>query len=535
MRRFEFWLDKWARLVVEREKKLKRGLKVLRTESGLGASGIPHIGSFGDVLRQWGVTLALRDMGFKSELICFSDDRDGLRKVPLGLPNWLEDYIGVPVTDIPDPFKCCASFGEHMSSLLMDAVERAGIEFKFLSGTEVYRKGVLNEQIERILLNAKLVGEIIRKVLGQEKFVEILPYFPVCERCGRIYTTRSYELLPKEHKLLYRCDLEFVGKNKNTGKEVIVRGCGHEGEAPYWNGSGKLSWKVEFAARWTALRIAFEACGKDIRDSVRVNDEICRGVLGWEPPLHFIYEMFLDKGGRKISKSIGNVLSPQVWFRYASVQTLNLLMFKRAEGAREIGVVDVPSYSDELDRLERIYFGLERVRSQRELFNARRLFEYVHFLKPPKAPGIHIPYAKMVEIARILPPKAKLGFAIQKLREWKYVDKLTPSLRREIRKRLGFARSWVEDFERPEVKEVRITEAEKVVLREFIKALRAAKTGDEVQTAVFEVARANNLSPSRLFKILYQLILGRSYGPRLGPYVMQVGKEEVIRKIEKAI
>ncbi|MFH7882453.1 MAG: lysine--tRNA ligase, partial [Candidatus Aenigmatarchaeota archaeon] len=260
-KKYEFWLDKIAKQIVEREEKLKRGIKVFRTESGLGASGFPHIGSFGDVVRQFGVTLALRDLGFKSEFIAYSDDRDGLRKVPYTLPNWLEKYIGTPVTDIPDPFNCHSSYGEHMSSLLIEAIEKAGIDYIFNSGTKNYRKGILDEEIEKILLNADKIGKIVKEILGQEKFVEMLPYFPVCERCGKIYTTRAYQLIPEEHKVLYICDQQFIGKNLNTGKEIIVSGCGYKGEASYFKGNGKLSWKGEFAARWKALGIVFEACG----------------------------------------------------------------------------------------------------------------------------------------------------------------------------------------------------------------------------------------------------------------------------------
>ena len=532
-KRYEFWLDKWARKVVERERKLKRGLKVLRTESGLGASGIPHIGSFGDVIRQYGVTLALKDMGFKSEVIAYSDDRDGLRKVPLGLPNWLEQHIGKPVTDIPDPFKCHDNFGAHMSSLLRDTLDTAGVEYNFHSGTEDYKKGVFNEQIETILLESDLAGKIINDMLGQEKFLNMLPYFPVCENCGRIYTTRAYKLIQKEHKVLYTCDQEFIGKNLNTGKRIVVRGCGYKGEASYFNGTGKLSWKVEFAARWSALKIVFEAHGKDILDSVKVNDRISKRILNWEPPLHFVYEMFLEKGGRKISKSIGNVLSPQVWFRYASPESLILLMLKRSEGTRELDVMDIPVYMDDVDKLEKIYFGIKEITNPRDLFNLKRLFEFIHFLHPPKKPSVHIPYNTIVEIAKILPERNQIDFVLKKLKEFGYV-KIDEDDRKKIETNLQFAKNWIKDFEKKEKEiEVKVTDKDKKIIKELIKEIERENDGERLQERIFDVIRKHEVKPSKIFQLMYRIILNQDRGPRLGPYIIQTGKTEIIKKLKR--
>ena len=534
-KKYEFWLDSWARKIAEREKKLKRDLKVFRTESGLGASGVPHIGSFGDVLRQYGVTLALQNIGLKSELVAFCDDRDGLRKVPLGFPDWLEEHIGKPVTDIPDPFKCHKSFGAHMSSMLIESLEEAGINFSFMSGYEIYKTGVLNEQIEKILLQSTLAGEVIKKILGQEKFTEMLPYLPTCENCGKIYTTRSYELLPKEHKVLYSCDLEFLGKNRNNGKDILVKGCGHKGETSYFNANGKLAWKVEFAARWCALGIVFEAHGKDILDSVKVNDEICRRILGWEPPLHFVYEMFLDKGGKKISKSIGNVLSPQVWFKYATPVSLILLMLKRSEGTREINVTDIPSYMDDVDKLEDVYFGLKEEKNPRDLFNAKRLFEFVHLLKPPKKVSLHVPYNRMIEIAKILPEKNQVEFTLEKLKEFSHVKKIDSSIRSEVEKRLEFAKNWNEDFLKTEVVEIKLSDAEKESIKKLIDAIEKETDGEKLQYKIFEIAKTSGIKPVEFFRVIYKIILNSERGPRLGPYIIERGKKEVIGKLKEFV
>jgi lysyl-tRNA synthetase class 1 len=535
-KKYEFWLDKWARKIIEREKKLKRGLKILRTESGLGASGIPHIGSFGDVARQFGVTLALRDLGFKSEVIAYSDDRDGLRKVPFEMPDWLEKYIGAPVSNIPDPFgKCHASFGQHMTSQLLDALDKAGIDYNFNSGSENYRKGILDKEIENILLNADKAGRIIKKMVGQKKFVETLPYFPLCEKCGKMYTTRAYKLLPKEHKVLYVCDQDFTGVNSNTGKKILVKACGHIGEASYFKGEGKLSWKVEFAARWSALKIVFEAHGKDILDSVKVNNKICSEILNWDPPFHLMYEMFLEKGGKKISKSFGGVFTPQMWLRYGSPESFILLMFKRSGMIREIDVNDIPTYMREVDRLEDVYFGKEKLDNPRDEFNAKRLFEFINKLKPPNKLSEHIPYDYLVELASVAPEKNKLYFVVQKLLETGHVSKVNEKVKKEIKKKFAYAENWFNDFVKPEEVKVELSKDEKTAIKELIQEIKKEKDGEKLQNKIFEVAKSQRIKPTKFFGLIYKIILNRERGPRLGPYIIDRGKGEIIKLLENSI
>jgi lysyl-tRNA synthetase class 1 len=199
------WYDMMAQKVIARERKLGRNLELVKTEMGLGASGFPHIGSLGDAARSYAVALALNDMGFNSKLVAFCDDKDGLRKVPAGLPKSLEQYLGFPVSSIPDPFGCHESYGKHMSSLLLEALDKCGIQYSYVSAKEVYDKGLLREEIRTILLNAKRVGEIVKEEVGQERYTEVLPYFPVCGKCGRIYTTKALEFLPKTDKVSYVC------------------------------------------------------------------------------------------------------------------------------------------------------------------------------------------------------------------------------------------------------------------------------------------------------------------------------------------
>lgn len=535
--KYEFWIDRAAREVIEREKKLKRGVKVFRTESGIGASGIPHVGSMSDASRAFGVKLGIDNLGKKSEYIAFSDTRDGLRKVPSGLPDWLEKHIGQPVTDIPDPFEDGhASYGDHMSSLLVDALKEIGMKFTFVSGADVYKKSLLNKQIETILKNADKASQIIKKITGQEKFEEVLPYFPTCENCGKIYTTRVTDIDYKSHKVSYVCDQEFSGENKNTGQKIVVKGCGHKGEASYFNGTGKLSWKVEFAARWSALGITFEAFGKDIADSVKVNDAICKEILKFEPPLHIMYEMFLDKGGKKISKSVGNVFTPQVWLRYGSPQSLMLLMFKRFEGTRELGVDDIPKYMNEVDKLEEFYFGKGDKAEERDKVTLTRLFEYINFLNPPKKSGVHIPFDVMLEVAKILPEKNGLQFAVEKLNSYGHVTgKLSASDKNELERRLQFAKNWLSDFLKPEVEQINLSEDQKTLVKHLIELIEQSKDGDELQRKIFEISTEHGMPAPEFFRTIYQILLKANKGPRLGPYIFERGKEEVIQKLKEVL
>ncbi len=527
-----FWADQFAAKLVNREEELKRGTGTIRVESGLGASGIPHIGSFGDVLRQYAVKLALEDLGFKSELIAYSDDRDGLRKVPSGFDSSLERYIGMPVTAIPDPFRCHRSYGEHMSSILIDAMEQTGVEYTFKSGTEVYRSGALDDAIEKLLLNYKKIGGIIKEMAGQGKFLEAYPYYPVCGKCGRIYTTRVTEVFVKERKVSYSCDQDFKGKNQATGNPVIVNGCGHRDEAPFVKGEGKLAWKVEFAARWAALKISFEAAGKDIRDSVNINDRICREILNFDPPLHLFYELFLETGGKKISKSVGNVFTAQDWLRYGSKKSLALLMFKRATGTRELSPQDIPKYMNEVDDLDRIFFDEKKLTNEKELTQLKRLYQFVNFMNAPSAPSLRINYDTIVNLAKVLP--------IQKEERLKVISEIleqtghVKNSDKGLAERIEYAVNWI-GVMKDEIKPVpiEINENEKTALIEFSDSLEKNMPADEIQALAFDIVKNNGLDAAKFFKALYISILGIERGPKIGKLASILGAERVSETVKK--
>ena len=520
------WFDMMAQRVIERERKLGRSLDLVRTEMGLGASGFPHIGSLGDAARSYAVTLALKSMGVNSELVAYCDDKDGLRKVPAGLPKDLEKYLGFPVSSIPDPFGCHESFGKHMSSLLLDSLDKCGIEYRYMSAKEVYEKGLLRDEIRTILLNAKKVGEIVKEEVGQERYTEVLPYFPVCEKCGRIYTTKAFKFEPETDKVLYKCEgLEIRGK--------LIQGCGHEGEANAVHGEGKLTWKGEFAARWKAFDIRFEAYGKDIADSVGINDRICREVLCFEPPSHAKYEMFLDKGGKKISKSAGNVFTPQVWYRYGSPQSLLLLMLKRFVGTRTLDVSDIPAYMNELDSLEDVYFGKKPV-SEKETIKFRGLYEYCWVMKPPAKPSIHAPYNLLAFLAKMAPKECPDEFIADKLQSYGYLQK-NQQIDADLKKRVEYAFNWIGDFEEIKETSTNLTSEEQEAVAELVQVLETEEDPDKIQNAIFNAAKNNGLKPGAFFRVLYAILMGAPQGPRLGPYVLAMGKQNVIAALRRVL
>ncbi len=514
-----FWADQVAKQVVEREKKLNR-VKTFRTEMGLGASGIPHVGSAGDGIRSYVVNLALKQLDVKSEFIAFSDDKDGLRKVPAGFPESMEKEIGKPVSSIRDPFGCHDTMATHITALLTDAFEKLGVTFRLLRAHEEYARGTLDKEIIVALKNAKRCGEIIHDSLGQEKYLLQLPYLPVCSECGCVYTTRAYRFDEKEKKIYYKCDQSFIGKNSNTGKTIEVKGCGHDGVSGIRD--GKLSWKVEFAARWAALKINYEAYGKDILDSVRCNDRISSEVFGWEPPVHSFYELFTERSGKKISKSAGNVFTPARWMKYASPASLRLLFLKRLGTSRVVDPDAIPAYMDEVDELEKVYFGKVKVANPKELEHQRRLFEYVNFLKVPKESTAAVQYNMLATLMRIAKNK---GVAKGILKRTGHISSdLSKDDEKEINERIGYVTNWINDTIPEEKIVYALTDAQRKSIKKLIYELDSKEWGeDELHARLFAIPKEENLDVGKFFEAAYVLLLNSTRGPRLAQFIAAIG------------
>jgi len=521
------WIDKLAHELIEREKQLGRNIDgIIRVESGLGASGIPHIGSLGDAVRAYGVKLALEDMDYKSELIAYSDDLDGLRKIPEGLKVDAAD-IGRRVSDIDDPL-CDKhdSFGEHMSSMLLEGLEAVGItEYVHKTAHETYKNNLLKDQIHEILVNSKKIGDKIEEMTGQEKFQTVIPYFPICSECDKLYTTESFEYIEEEKKVRYRCKDSEIGSNK-------ILGCGHNGESDITKGLGKLAWKVEFAARWSAFDIRFEAYGKDIMDSVKVNDWVADEILGFPHPHHVKYEMFLDKGGKKISKSLGNVVTSQKWLTYGTPESILLLLYKRITGARELGFEDIPGLMDEYNELESIYFGKTKVDNEAKLVKSKGLYEYVNLLNPPKNPSMHVNYRLLVELCKIFKDD-RLKHVGSKLIDYGTIKEVNSYIENLI----ALAGNYSNDFEETKTPttELEIDDSSKAALKQLVKLLEENVEIEDLQNSIYSIAKENQVQPKDFFKILYQIILSANRGPKIGPFIEDVGKKKVADIISKYI
>lgn len=518
------WIDKLAHELLEREKSLGRSTDILRVESGLGASGIPHIGSLGDAVRAYGVKLALENLGYKSELIAYSDDLDGLRKIPEGMKEFgLEEHIAKPVSLIPDPYGKHDSYGMHMSSILLEGLDKVGIKYEFRRAKDIYKQGLLKDQIHTVLENSARIGDKIAELVGQEKYQKYLPYFPVCASCDRLYTAEAVEYIADEKKVKYRChDVEIGGKK--------VRGCGYEGEADIAKDLGKLAWKVEFAARWAAFDIRFEAYGKDIMDSVKVNDWVADEILQFPHPHHVKYEMFLDKGGKKISKSLGNVLTAQRWMEFGSPKSILLLLYKRITGARELGLEDIPSLMSEYNELEDIYFGRIKVDNPAKMAKSKGLYEYVNLLDPPTQASTHVNYRLLVELSKIFKEDRK-NRVMKKLLDYGVIKSPEP----EIEQLIEIAGNYSDEFDGQEKTQVDLDEDVKKALRVLVEKLGGDEEPEDIQNTIYQIAKSNDVQPRDFFKTLYQIILGTSRGPKIGPFISDIGRKQVAKTISEYV
>jgi len=526
-----FWVDKIAREIVDREKTLNRGTKKFRCEMGLGASGIPHVGSAGDGVRSYVVYLALKKLGKDAEFIAYADDRDGLRKVPSGFPDSLDKEIGKPVSLIKDPFKCHSSFAEHIESILIDAFNKIGVKFNLKRAHLEYEKGTFDKEVIEVLTRAEEAGRIIEETTSSTKFRERLPFAPICKKCGSIITTHAYKFIPKDKKILYRCDDEFVGKNVNTGNEIVVKGCGYEDECGIRD--GKLAWKVEFAARWRALKINYEAYGKDILESVRSNDKICKDILGYEPPVHSFYEMFTERGGKKISKSAGNVFTVQNWLKYASPESICLLYLKKLSKTRVVDADAIPAYEDEVDELARVYSGEVKIKIPTDLAHFKRLYEYMHFLSPPKNKPISVQYGVLANLMKLVHDPELVKQTLIKTGHIK--GKLSGAQEKLLDEKLSNISNWVSDTVEDENIQINLTDTQKEALHKIAESLiKKDWKEDDLLQEIYTIGKELNLQSGDLFKAAYLTLLKSERGPRLAPLILAIGRKKVAEIFKKA-
>ena len=410
-----------------------------------------------------------------------------------------------------------------MSSLLLDGLDKLEIKYDFRRAKDTYEKGLLADQIHTILINSKKIGEKIEDLVGQEKYKDVLPYFPVCTGCDKLYTTEAYEYIADEKKIKYRCKDATIGSN-------IVKGCGQEGEADITKDLGKLAWKVEFAARWQAFDIRFEAYGKDIMDSVKVNDWVADEILQYPHPYHVKYEMFLDKGGKKISKSLGNVVTSQSWLKYGTPKTILLLLYKRITGARELGFEDIPSLMSEYNELENIFFGKTKVENEAKASKLKGLYEYVNLLNTPRNPEPYVNYRLLIELSKIFKDD-RVKHVMKKLQDYGVIKESDP----KIEQLIEMAGNYSDDFDEQEKTEVELDDTTKKALKELADVLGGDSEPEDLQNAIYQIAKSNNVQPRDFFRTLYQIILSTTRGPKIGPFISDIGRKNVAKTLQSYV
>jgi lysyl-tRNA synthetase class 1 len=487
-------------------------------ETGYGPSGLPHIGTFGEVARTTMVRHAfetLTEGRWKTRLICFSDDMDGLRKVPTNVPNQdlLKTALDKPLTQVPDPFGQYESFAHHNNAMLRRFLDRFGFEYEFMSATETYKSGKFDATLLRMLEVYDKVMEIILPTLGPERRATYSPFLPVSPRTGRVLQVPMIERNPAKGTVVY--------VDPETGEKV---------ETELTGGKVKCQWKADWAMRWTAMGVDYEMAGKDLIDSVTLSSKICRA-LGGTPPEGFNYELFLDDKGEKISKSKGNGLTIEEWLRYASPESLSLFMYQKPKTAKRLYFDVIPRTVDEYLQHIAAYPKQER---PKQLDNP---VWHTHSGAPPTA-ELPITFALLLNLV-------SASNAEDKTILWGFIRRLAPDATPETHPLLdqlvGYAIAYYDAFVKPTKSFRPPTETERAALEALAQALADAPEGasaEDLQNIVYEAGKANGYTKETLrswFQAIYEVLLGSSQGPRFGSFIELYGVKETRELIAKAL
>lgn len=512
------WPFEEARRVIQRLEKLKAGPeKTVIFETGYGPSGLPHIGTFGEVARTSMVRHAfevLTEGKWKTRLICFSDDMDGMRKVPDNVPNkeMLQQHLNKPLTSVPDPFGRYESFAHHNNAMLRAFLDRFGFDYEFYSATDCYRSGRFDATLLKMLEMHDQVKEIILPTLGPERRATYSPFLPICPRTGRVLQVPTLERHPEKGTIVYL--------DPETGEKV---------ETPVTGGRVKCQWKADWALRWTALGVDYEMAGKDLTDSVTLSSKICR-VLGGTPPEGFIYELFLDEKGQKISKSIGNGLTIEEWLTYATPESLALFMYQKPKSAKRLYFDVIPRAVDEYLQLLAAY----PTQGPKEKLDNPAW--HIHAGEPPAA-ELPISYGLLLNLVAASNAEDKSVL-------WGFIRRHAPDATREkypvLDQLAEHAVAYYRDFVRPTKKYRLPDETERHALEVLEKELANAPptaSAEDLQNIVYEVGKANGFA-DRLrdwFRAIYEVLLGQSQGPRFGSFIELYGIENTRALIRKGL
>jgi lysyl-tRNA synthetase class 1 len=516
-------------------------------QAGFGPSGLPHIGTFAEVVRTTFVLQAFEHLfGRQGVLYAFCDDMDGLRRVPKNLPRpeMLEAHLGRPISRIPDPFGCCDSYAGHMEKKLQEMLDAYQLPYQLKSSTEEYRRGVFNEGLRLILQKVEPVKAVILPTLKEENREDWSPFFPVCHNCGRLYTTRVTAYHPERDSLSYVCDGVFG--------EPPVKGCGHQAEVSVLFGNAKVGWKMDWALRWLAYGVGYEMFGKDLIDSAKLSGKLVR-LLGGEAPAGMSYEMFLSEDGKKISKSVGEGLAVEDWLRYAPLESMLYYLYQNPKKQRRLYFDVIPkSVDDYLAELFR-YPSLEDARAQESV---------VWHLAQLK--GETPRYTGAINYSLVLNLIQGLGAADPKLlydyllRYDPKVDENKTIVNALVQSALEYFKDFIEPKQRKEPPSDRerkilmslrkrfdlvVKDKEGKIIAVEIKSKVPGITGQQVeqkvseqlQALVFEVAREVNVEPSEFFKIFYLVVLGQERGPRFGTFAELIGKDRLLKMLDEKL
>ena len=522
------WPFEEARKIVARLKRAPKNEVIF--ETGYGPSGLPHIGTFGEVMRTTMVRHAFRvltDDKVKTRLIAFSDDMDGLRKVPDNVPKqeMLAQHLGKPLTQVPDPFGTHASFGEHNNARLRAFLDAFGFEYEFLSSSECYKTGRFDQTLLQVLARYDQVMEIMLPSLREERAQTYSPFLPLSPRTGIVLQVPVVAHDAKAGTITY--------EDPDTKQPVTT---------PVTGGRCKLQWKPDWAMRWIALGIDYEMAGKDLIDSVKLSGEICRA-LGAAPPEGFNYELFLDEKGQKISKSKGNGLTIEEWLRYANQESLALFMYREPRAAKRLYFDVIPRHVDEyLQYLE----AYERQEWKQRLGNP---VWHIHAGNPPK---FDMPITFTMLLTLVSSSNAENAETL-----WGFIGRyrpgVTPRTHPKLDALVGYAIHYFRDFVLPAKKFREPIEAERAALtdlRDALSQLPADTTAEKIQEVVYEIGRREPFLDQtgkiktkdgkpgvslEWFNMLYQVLLGQEKGPRFGSFVAVYGIDNTVAMIDGAL
>ena len=500
------------KLLKDRKDIIKKKNKIT-FQTGYGPSGLPHIGTFGEVARTTMMINALNHIKeIDHELITFSDDMDGLRKVPDNIPNdtILKNNLGRPLTAIPDPFKKFNSFGEHNNEMLKKFLKKFNFEFIFKSSTENYRKGIFNNSLMRILEKYEDIMNIILPTLREERRKTYCPFLPICPKTGKVL------------------EIPLLNMDKKTGG-VTFNNNGEKIDTNILNGNCKLQWKVDWAMRWFTFDVDFEMYGKDLTESAILSNKICR-TLGKMPPNGFAYELFLDEKGEKISKSKGNGITIEQWLRYASPESLSLYMYPNPKRAKKLYSEVVPKTVDE-------YLSyIEKFPAQEDKDQILNPVWHIHKGNPPRE-KIIMPFSMLLNL---------VGSSNTDSKEilWKFINRFHKEINPKDYPILDglteYAINYFIDKVKPNKRFKKPNLIEKKALENLVirlKKIDKSLSPEEIQTFVYTVGKENGYEKNlrNWFKLIYEVVFGEENGPRMGFFISFFGLNETIELINNKI